>query len=75
MILRGQEFTFALESYFELAFCFQTKYPKGSSGLLHIIQTRIAGYGDPNAEDGRLTILRKDPLMTRVAKYTHIADH
>ena len=73
-VLKGQDLMSAFESYFELCFAFQLKYPAEVSALLHLIQTRFAKYGDPSAEHGRLTVLRKDPLMTRLGKFSVIID-
>ena len=71
-ILPGQELMSALESFFQLCFSFQLKYPTEVSALDHILQTRVAKYGDENPEGGRLTVLRREPLMNRLAKYTMI---
>ena len=40
------------------------------SALDHILQTRVAKYGNEDPEGGSLTVLRREPLMNRLAKYT-----
>ena len=73
-ILAGQDLMSAMESYFQLCFSFQLKYPAEVSALVHILQTRIAKYGDRDPDGGRLTVLRRDPLMIRLGKYKMITE-
>ena len=72
-LLDGQDLLSALSSYYETAFCFQLKYPKEAQTVAHIIQFRVAKYGDPT--DGSLTNQRKDTAMNQITKYGYVVDN
>ena len=65
-IFEGQNLFKALTSYMELAFVFNLSYAKESQLTVHILQSKVAKYGD---NSGTLTPMRKGTAEKKLSKY------